>query len=356
MIHRLSEEVRGALRTGVALTSFAQAVEELVLNSIDAGATSVAARVDLQSFKIQIVDNGAGITQEQFPLIGERYATSKCNSLKDLDNLKYFGYRGEALASLRSAVTFLEIISRPRSSGITYCKCFHNGKPSDIMESSVPRPSAGTTVTAHNLFYNLPVRQKHLNEGLEMERIRFHVAATALMWPHISFSLRDDSVGHVILQTCKSNSVPMSLSTIFPAAKSRNLKELSISAGEFKIYGVVCTDSYSRKDLQFVFVNKRLVLKSSIHHQMNKILGRSLILRKKCISWEEKISSGFVNSSSPVKQADRYGIFVINVECPYSAYDITFEPRKTLVEFKNWPRLIHLIQDLVYGFLRKENL
>ena len=74
MIRRLSEDVRGQLRTGVALTGVAQCVEELVLNSVDAGATCVAVRIDLQSVTIQVVDNGAGITKEQLPHVGQRLA------------------------------------------------------------------------------------------------------------------------------------------------------------------------------------------------------------------------------------------------------------------------------------------
>ena len=68
----LPEDVKATIRTGVALTSFAQAVEEMVLNSIDAGATSVAVRVDLPYFKIQVVDNGSGITLEQLSSVGQR--------------------------------------------------------------------------------------------------------------------------------------------------------------------------------------------------------------------------------------------------------------------------------------------
>ncbi|KAI8784610.1 DNA mismatch repair protein Mlh3 [Biomphalaria glabrata] len=358
MIRHLSDDVKSLLRTGVALTSCAQAIEELVLNAVDAGASTIAVRVDLECFKIQVVDNGAGISKDQLPLLGERYATSKCKGLDDLLNLKYFGYRGEAIASLQAAATFLEIVSRPRSSGITYCKYFKEGKAVGISQSSVPRPSHGTTVTVHNLFYNLPVRRKCFKEGLEMERIRYRLAGIAIMWPQISFSLRDDSIGHVILQTHKCNGLAAAFSTIFPVAKSRNMSEVSIEQDEFKLSGIVSTDSYSRKDLQFVFVNKRLVLKSSIHHQVNKIFSRSLILRKKGLmdATDSLFQNGTINSVSPTKQSDRFAIFAINVECPFYSYDITFDPQKTLVEFTNWPKLIHLLQDMLYGFLRKENL
>ncbi|KAH9492887.1 hypothetical protein Btru_032551 [Bulinus truncatus] len=358
MIRQLSDDVKTCLRTGVAITSFSQVVEELVLNSVDAGASNVAARVDLETFKVQVVDNGVGIVKDQLPLLGERYATSKCKSVEDLLHLRYFGYRGEALASLRAAAAFVEIVSRPRSSGITYCKYFKDGKPLDITQSSVPRPSHGTTVTAHNMFYNLPVRRKCLNEGLEMERIRYRMAGLAIMWPQISFSLRDDRTGHVILQTHKCNSIIAAFSEIFPVAKSRNLSEVLLEKDEFKLSGVVSTDSYSRKDFQFVFVNKRVVLKSSIHHQINKIFGKSLILKRRGLGEgiDNAFQSGPLSNVSPTKQRDRYAIYAINIECPYHSYDITLDPQKTLVEFTDWPKVIHLIQEMLYGFLQKENL
>lgn len=72
MIRRLSDDVRGRLRTGVALTSVAQCVEEMVLNSVDAGATCVAARIDLQTLTLTVLDNGTGISREQLQQVGER--------------------------------------------------------------------------------------------------------------------------------------------------------------------------------------------------------------------------------------------------------------------------------------------
>ena len=73
-IRELPAEVRSYLRSGVTVTSITQCVEELLLNSVDAGATCVAVRVDLDCFKIQVVDNGVGVHQDQLKLLGERYS------------------------------------------------------------------------------------------------------------------------------------------------------------------------------------------------------------------------------------------------------------------------------------------
>lgn len=51
----LEEKVRCKLRSGVAITSVAQCVGELVENSIDAGAKCIAVRVDFSKYKIQVV-------------------------------------------------------------------------------------------------------------------------------------------------------------------------------------------------------------------------------------------------------------------------------------------------------------
>jgi DNA mismatch repair protein MLH3 len=97
------------------------------------------------------------------------------------------------------------------------------------------------------------------------------------------------------------------------------------------------------------------VLKTKLHKTVNRQLSKSLILRKKL----ELTSSRFrgrIMTTSPTKTTDQHAIFVLNVVCPYKEYDITFEPAKTLVEFKDFEVLQHCLENIITDFLKRENL
>ena len=50
----LEEALRTSLVSGVVITSVVQCIEELVYNSIDAGASCIAVRLDIPAFKLQV--------------------------------------------------------------------------------------------------------------------------------------------------------------------------------------------------------------------------------------------------------------------------------------------------------------
>ncbi|XP_036887012.1 DNA mismatch repair protein Mlh3 isoform X3 [Sturnira hondurensis] len=207
MIKCLSNEVRAKLRSGVAICSLGQCVEELALNSIDAEAKCVAVRVNVETFQVQVVDNGFGVGSNDIDKVGNRYFTSKCNSLQDLENPKFYGFRGEALASISNMASAMEISSKKNRTMKTFVKLFQNGKALKACEADLMRPSAGTTVTVYNLFYQLPVRRKCMDPRLEFEKVRQRIEALSLMHPSISFSLRNDVSGSMVLQLPKTKDI-----------------------------------------------------------------------------------------------------------------------------------------------------
>ena len=108
----------------MAIGSVTQCVEELVLNAIDACALCIAVRLDLPGGVVQVVDNGCGLTQDELGRVASRYMTSKCHTVADLDNLNQFGFRGEALASIRDMCLSLHIETRTIQKADTFIRSF----------------------------------------------------------------------------------------------------------------------------------------------------------------------------------------------------------------------------------------
>lgn len=354
MIKRLAEDVQARLRSGVTVNSLGQCVEELVLNSIDAKATCVAIRVDLEAFKIQVVDNGSGMGKEDLKAIGKRYFTSKCSSLRDLENLTFYGFRGEALASIANMANVVEISSKTSRTAKTFIKLFHNGQALEVCEAGLNRPSGGTTVTVCNLFHQLPVRRKCMDPVLEMERVRQKVEAVSLMHPSVSLSLRNDVSCSMVLQLPKTRDVYSRFCQIYGLGRSQKLREISHKSGGFEISGFISTEGHYNKNMQFLYVNRRLVLKTRLHKLIDFLLRKeSVICKAKSVP-----ASRQANSSPGCHRCgpELYGIFILNVTCAYSDYDVCLEPAKTLIEFQNWDVLLNCIEEGVKIFLKREHL
>ncbi|WAR19070.1 MLH3-like protein [Mya arenaria] len=354
----LPREVQSYIRTGVAITSVSQCVEELVLNSLDAGASCVAVRLDLNCFKVQVVDNGLGISSDQLNILGNRFCTSKCHGLGDLENLTHYGYRGEALASIRDSCSILEVTTRSSHSAHTYCKLFQEGKQMTVTQSTVNRPSKGTTVTVHELFRNFPVRQKSLNKVYELERVREILESIALIRPNISLTLRNDSSGNIIFQTRKCVDTVAVFSQLYSPGKAKMLVTVNGSSGSFAVTGYLGREGHSRKNLQFVYVNDRLVKKTRIH----KLVGQTM-LSLHTLKPKYKLPSDSPEIAkehqyvfkSPPKFSDVYPVFIMQIRCPVSVYDITFEPAKTMVEFKDWDSVLACVETLTKQFIKEQN-
>ncbi|KAG8514261.1 DNA mismatch repair protein Mlh3 [Galemys pyrenaicus] len=353
MIKCLSVDVQAKLRSGLAVCSLGQCVEELALNSIDAEAKCVAVRVNLETFQVQVIDNGLGMGSDDVDKVGNRYFTSKCNSLHDLENPRFYGFRGEALASIADMASAVEISSRRNRTMKTFVKLFQNGKALKACEAQLNRPSAGTTVTIYNLFYQLPVRRKCMDPRLEFEKVRQRIEALALMHPSISFSLRNDVSGSMVLQLPKTKDICSRFCQIYGLGKSQKLKEMKFKYKEFELSGYISSEAHYNKNMQFLFVNKRLVLRTKMHKLIDFLLRKeSIICKPKNGSASRQMNSSPRHRSNP----ELHGIYVINVKCQFCEYDVCMEPAKTLIEFQNWDTILVCIQEGVKMFLKKEKL
>lgn len=120
---------------------------------------------------LQIQDDGCGIMKSDLPLVCERFTTSKLRSFEDLKDIKSFGFRGEALASI-SHVAHVTITSRTKEEPCAYKASYRDGKlvAKRPGESADPKPCAGkngTQIVVEDLFYNLSTRKQALKNASE---------------------------------------------------------------------------------------------------------------------------------------------------------------------------------------------
>ena len=138
-------------------------VKELIENSLDAGGDTIAVIVrDAGKQLIHVVDNGNGMTKEDLSLACKRHATSKIFTTEDLEDIKTFGFRGEALASM-SSVANIEIRTKRESETLGW-KLASEPMKQEIIEPC--NTDNGTQVFVRNLFYNVPARRKFLRSNL----------------------------------------------------------------------------------------------------------------------------------------------------------------------------------------------
>ncbi|KAK8233167.1 DNA mismatch repair protein-like protein pms1 [Phyllosticta capitalensis] len=156
------------IQSGQVIVDLCSVVKELVENSLDAGATSIDVRFKNNGLdSIEVQDNGHGIAPADYDTIALKHYTSKLSSYSDLNSLRTFGFRGEALSSL-CALSHFHILTARASDGAkgTRLDFELSGK---LKGTSVVASQRGTTVVVENLFHNLPVRRKELEKNIKRE-------------------------------------------------------------------------------------------------------------------------------------------------------------------------------------------
>src|SRR3954466_10300532 len=157
-IRLLSEATVNRIAAGEVIERPAAAVKELVENALDAGATRIAVALDGGGIdRIEVTDNGIGMTPEELGLAVLRHATSKLTD-DSLIRITTLGFRGEALPSIGAAAR-LAITSRPRDGDHASVITVEGGAVSAVAPTA---GAPGTRVVVRDLFFATPARRKFL--------------------------------------------------------------------------------------------------------------------------------------------------------------------------------------------------
>ncbi len=160
-IELLPAAVVATLRAPQVIHSLAQALEELVSNSIDAQSTHIECEVDVVSLSLCVVDNGCGIAEDSFESVAQRHCTSKLRNQHQLNSgVATLGFKGEALACI-AEVSLLQLTSKAAGSFETHMKLLKGGRLLKHGLALEQRQKAGTVVLVKDLLFNQPVRRRH---------------------------------------------------------------------------------------------------------------------------------------------------------------------------------------------------
>ena len=179
------------IAAGEVIDRPAALVREFLDNAIDAGAVNIEVLIEEGGCKkIEVIDDGSGMTREDMELCTLTHATSKIRCLDDLETALTLGFRGEAL-SAAAAVARLEIVASTDGREAWLMQAGHGENFPSHFEQH--RRTKGATVRALNLFENIPARKKFLKrEGSEAALCRQVFIDKALAFPQINFRFIQD--------------------------------------------------------------------------------------------------------------------------------------------------------------------
>ncbi len=306
-IRLLPDLLISQIAAGEVVDRPASALKELLENSLDAGATEIAAQLAEGGIRqIRVSDNGGGIAREELTFALARHATSKIHSLEDLECVASLGFRGEALASI-AAISHFSLASRAAGSA-------HAWKVEASGDSrSAPEPAAiaaGTVVEAADLYFNTPARRKFLRSPqTEFAHSEETFKRLALSRPDVRFVLTHNGRAQWHLQSATAHErIRAVLGEEFAAASL----PVDVSSAGFRLHGLAAQPAYSRssRDAQFFFVNGRFVRDKVLAHAVRE-------------------------AYHDVLHHDRHSAYVLFLELDPALVDANVHPTKIEVRFRD---------------------
>jgi DNA mismatch repair protein MutL len=305
-IRSLPELLVNQIAAGEVVERPASALKELLENSLDAGARSIAVELAEGGVRrLRVVDDGGGIEPEDLPLAVARFATSKIASLQDLERAATLGFRGEALASI-GAVARLAIVSRRAEERHAWRIACEAGVVSGPEPAAL---AAGTAVEVEDLYFNTPARRKFLkSEATEFARCDEAFSRIALSRPGVAFSLVHNGRrgAHLPPEDARRRAA-----RIVGEDFAASAVEVRSESPRLRLEGLAAAPGFTRanREAQFLFVNGRFV--------------------------RDKVTAHAIREAyADVLHHDRHPAYVLFLEVDPALVDVNVHPAKSEVRFR----------------------
>lgn len=305
-IRPLPPETIAAIAAGEVIQRPVNVVKELVENALDAGAENISIHLEDSGLTlIEVIDDGTGIPAKQLPLAIQLHTTSKITQAEDLKNIRFHGFRGEALFSI-SQVAQVKLRSRAQVADAGAEVEAYQDQVSKASPVGMPQ---GTQVRVTDLFAQLPVRQEFLRRSqTELRRIVELITHFGLSQTHVGFRLTHGQ--RQLLHLPAGQTLLKRVQELFGNQLYSQLIPIDFQDDSVKITGFVSQPSLwtKRPEKQFLAANLRPIK----HYRINKIITRI---------------------SNKLQTNQLHPIYTLNLELPSQHLDVNIHPQKETVDF-----------------------
>src|SRR5690606_25438359 len=304
----------------------ASVVKELMENALDAGARQLQLDVEQGGVKlIRLRDDGAGIGKEDLPLALSRHATSKIRTLDDLEAIGSLGFRGEALAAI-SSVSRLTMTSATDDSAEAWQVQVEGRDMAPVLQPAAhPR---GTTVEMRDLFFNTPARRRFLRqEKTEFNHLEEVFRRIALSEFETAFRLsHNQKVIHQLPAATTEQQRAQRVARLCGSAFVEQSVTVDFEHGGLRLHGWMGLPTFSRSqaDLQYFFVNGRVIRDKVVSHALRQ-------------------------AYSDVLYHGRHPAYVLFFELDPAQVDVNVHPTQHEVRFREQ----RMVQDFLFRTLRR---
>lgn len=323
IIRVMPDRLANKIAAGEVVQRPASVAKELLENALDAGARSVQLIVkDAGSTLVQVVDDGCGMSRADAVQCFQRHATSKIQSVDDLERIRTLGFRGEALASI-AAVAQVELKTRRVEDTVGTRVVVAGGEITTTEPCATP---PGTSLAVRNLFYNVPARRNFLKTpATEFKHLTDTFQFIALAEPAVAFTLEHKGRPVYDLPAVTDGDffarTRQRIADLLGAAYRERLVPVEDASSYLSARGFVSKPSFHRSSRtdQFLFVNGRYVKSRYLSHAVRAAYG-------------ELLPDG------------AFPFFALFLQLDPRRVDVNVHPTKAEVKFED--------ESGIYGFLR----